>query len=141
MSVEDSRRLTIYRLHDEVKARDERIAELEAEIQGLREGERFYRKRCDELQAIQSRMRDPERQMVCDILANGLPRDKAGIGNYKQAARMPVCKGYLCPDDLARVLHGKHDITLVQISRTVSTGEHGPSFHIPIYIDPPEGKG
>lgn len=31
----------------------------------------FYKRRCDELQRIQSKMRDPERQMVCEILANG----------------------------------------------------------------------
>lgn len=53
-----------------------RIAELEDSV-------RFFAIRCEELQEIQSRMRDPERQMVCDILANGKPRDKAGIGEYK----------------------------------------------------------
>lgn len=57
----------------------QRIAALEAEL-------RFYKKRCDELQKIQHRMRDPERQMVCDILANGLPRDKAGMGDYGTSA-------------------------------------------------------
>lgn len=31
----------------------------------------FYKKRCDLLQACQSHMRDPERALVCDILANG----------------------------------------------------------------------
>ncbi|NCA73123.1 MAG: hypothetical protein EOM91_24345 [Sphingobacteriia bacterium] len=31
----------------------------------------FYRGRCDLLQAQQARMRDPERTLVCDILANG----------------------------------------------------------------------
>jgi hypothetical protein len=31
----------------------------------------FYKKRCDNLQKIQSQMRDPERKWVCDILANG----------------------------------------------------------------------
>lgn len=53
-----------------------------ARIATLGSSELFYRRRCNELQEIQSRMRDPERQMVCDILANGLPRDKAGIGSY-----------------------------------------------------------
>lgn len=42
----------------------------------------FYRARCNALQDIQSRMRDPERQMVCDILANGQDRETAGIGQY-----------------------------------------------------------
>lgn len=31
----------------------------------------FYKRRCQELQRVQSMMRDPERKMVCDILANG----------------------------------------------------------------------
>lgn len=31
----------------------------------------FYKRRCDALQAIQNKMRDPERKAVCDILANG----------------------------------------------------------------------
>lgn len=31
----------------------------------------FYKRRCDLLQSIQTRMRDPERTMVCDVLANG----------------------------------------------------------------------
>ena len=48
----------------------------------LANSEEFYRKRCEELQKNQNRMRDPERQMVCDILANGKPRDAAGIGEY-----------------------------------------------------------
>ena len=31
----------------------------------------WFRQRCDALQAAQKHMRDPERKMVCDILANG----------------------------------------------------------------------
>ena len=31
----------------------------------------FYKKRCELLQSCQSTMRDPERTVVCDILANG----------------------------------------------------------------------
>ena len=61
---------------DQIEAQQARIAELEDSV-------RFFAIRCEELQEIQSRMRDPERQMVCDILANGKPRDKAGIGEYK----------------------------------------------------------
>lgn len=30
----------------------------------------FYRKRCELLEKVQKYMRDPERQIVCDILAN-----------------------------------------------------------------------
>ena len=43
---------------------EKRISELEASV-------RFYCARCDMLIREQSRMRDPERQIVCDILANG----------------------------------------------------------------------
>lgn len=31
----------------------------------------FYKRRCEALQAVQDKMRDPERKAVCDILANG----------------------------------------------------------------------
>lgn len=42
----------------------------------------FYRRRVEAMQQWQSRMRDPERTVVCDILANGftldppVPRDR-----------------------------------------------------------------
>ena len=38
----------------------------------------FYRKRVDALQKAQSKMRDPERTMVCDILGNGFLYDPKG---------------------------------------------------------------
>lgn len=38
----------------------------------------FYKRRCDALQSWQSKMRDPERTIVCDILANGFTLDPAG---------------------------------------------------------------
>ena len=40
----------------------------------------WYERRCSALQEQQSKMRDPERTIVCDILANGavLPPDYAG---------------------------------------------------------------
>lgn len=43
----------------------------EAELESLRSSLEFYKKRCDLLQQWQSKMRDPERTIVCDILANG----------------------------------------------------------------------
>jgi hypothetical protein len=67
---------------ENLNVQDGVIAGLQEEISALTEKASFYARRCKELQAIQSRMRDPERQMVCDILANGLPRDKAGVGAY-----------------------------------------------------------
>ena len=50
------------------------------EIGELRSSVEFYKCRCEELQRWQSSMRDPERTVVCDILANGqtLPASHAG---------------------------------------------------------------
>jgi len=40
----------------------------------------FYRKRCELLQKVQKYMRDPERTIVCDILANNsLLPDPSGV--------------------------------------------------------------
>lgn len=43
----------------------------DAESSKLRSSLDFYKRRVDELQSAQAQMRDPERMMVCDILANG----------------------------------------------------------------------
>lgn len=43
----------------------------EVEIERLRAEVAFYKRRCELLQATQHLMRDPERTVVCDILANG----------------------------------------------------------------------
>jgi hypothetical protein len=42
------------------------------EIADLKQSLDFYKKRCELLQKYQSKMRDPERKTVCDILANGI---------------------------------------------------------------------
>ena len=49
----------------------DRLEAAEKERDDLRESEKWYRRRCDLLQEQQSKMRDPERTIVCDILANG----------------------------------------------------------------------
>lgn len=49
----------------------ERFYEETARIEKLEQSVEFYKSRCDELQRVQKRMRDPERKLVCDILANG----------------------------------------------------------------------
>jgi hypothetical protein len=46
---------------------------LNAQIKDLKSSLDFYKRRCNAIQKIQSRMRDPERQAVCEILANGAP--------------------------------------------------------------------
>ena len=45
--------------------------EREKELDKLKSSLDFYKRRCEALQSCQSSMRDPERTMVCDILANG----------------------------------------------------------------------
>lgn len=64
----------------------EALGDRKLEPEVLRELERlefqvsFYRSRCEALQSWQSSLRDPERMIVCDILANGfaLARESAG---------------------------------------------------------------
>ncbi len=53
----------------------------EKEIKDLRSSLDFYQRRCEALQSWQSKMRDPERTIVCDILANGFTLDPAFAGN------------------------------------------------------------
>ena len=66
------------------------VAALEAEVERLTRSRDFYRSRCDKLQAVQHHMRDPERQMVCDILANGMTYEEAfGHPRTATTAAMP----------------------------------------------------
>lgn len=57
------------------------------ELEELRQSVAFYKRRCDALQEWQSKMRDPERTIVCDVLANGctLPPEHAG-DRYKTSS-------------------------------------------------------
>ena len=45
--------------------------ELVRHCKKLHSSERFYRQRCELLEREQKHMRDPERVLVCDVLANG----------------------------------------------------------------------
>lgn len=47
-------------------------AELRKRIKSLAHSEQFYHRRVHLLEQVQSRMRDPERTLVCDVVANGL---------------------------------------------------------------------
>lgn len=69
--------------------------ELQKEIDKLRQSLEFYKRRCDVLQEWQSKMRDPERTIVCDVLANGhtLPPEAAG-DRYKVAPVQAVPDGW-----------------------------------------------
>ena len=54
------------------------FAQLEAMVGEQEQSLAFYKRRCDALQQWQSKMRDPERTIVCDILANGCTLEPAG---------------------------------------------------------------
>ena len=58
-------------------------------LRRLDHSESFYRRRCEALQAWQSSMRDPERVIVCDILANGFTLDQPFAGD-RYAGLMPA---------------------------------------------------
>jgi len=52
--------------------RDKMIQELQTEYKDLQHSLDSYKKRCELIQKYQSKMRDPERKIICDILANGV---------------------------------------------------------------------
>lgn len=55
-------------------------SDLLKEINKLEKSLQFYKTRCEHLQKVQKYMRDPERQIVCDILANNnLLPDPSGV--------------------------------------------------------------
>lgn len=51
------------------------IDRLKAQVAELESKAHFYKRRCDAIQNWQGHMRDPERTVVCDILANGFTLD------------------------------------------------------------------
>ena len=53
-----------------IKIDTEIIEYLETQVAKLEASRDFYRSRCELLQQTQKYMRDPERTIVCDILAN-----------------------------------------------------------------------
>lgn len=56
---------------DDVAELQEQVGDLQAKLASERRKREFYSRRCEALQAAQVGMRDPERKMVCDVLANG----------------------------------------------------------------------
>lgn len=67
--------MTAEKLHDKSDIAAE-LAHRDIEIKQLAQSCAFYQRRCNALQAVQSKMRDPERKVVCDILANGFTEVK-----------------------------------------------------------------
>lgn len=62
-----------------------KIAELEERLGIALSSRDFYKRRVEALQQWQSSMRDPERIIVCDIIANGCTLEPAG-DRYKSKA-------------------------------------------------------
>ena len=58
-----------------------KVTDMSNEIAHMRSSCEFYKRRCEALQRWQSSMRDPERTVVCDILANGFTLDQANAGD------------------------------------------------------------
>ncbi len=56
---------------DALDRAERKIQRLSGQMETLQASRNFYALRCEALQAIQSKMRNPERKAVCDILANG----------------------------------------------------------------------
>ena len=50
--------------------RSSEIRDHQKHIKRLEDSVSFYKRRCELLQTVQHQMRDPERTIVCDILAN-----------------------------------------------------------------------
>ena len=66
--------------------------ELFKEIENLQKHLNFYKTRCELLQQVQKYMRDPERTIVCDIIANNsLLPDPEGT-RYGQDLQPPISK-------------------------------------------------
>lgn len=63
--------------------------EREQELADLRSSLDFYRRRVELLQTWQQRMRDPERTIVCDIIANGQTLPDADGSRYGAAPPAP----------------------------------------------------
>jgi hypothetical protein len=72
----------IKKIEDLIQERDDARASLD-----------FYKRRADALQQWQSKMRDPERTIVCDILANGCTLEPAGDRYTPPTAQPAVQEG------------------------------------------------
>ena len=76
----------------------------------------WYKHRCNNLQAAQKNMRDPERTMVCDILANGaLLHDGSGL---VAAARYAVKEEHLASEG-QKVIADSSELLSIEGNRRV----------------------
>lgn len=86
----------------------------------------FYRRRVEALQTWQSKMRDPERTIVCDIIANGRTLEPAG-GRYEQPAH-PLTDEQIEPIAIDVLGHGapcKEDMELFAKTVRAIEAKHG----------------
>jgi hypothetical protein len=86
LTVPSDRQLDIDGLVAAIKAMKELK---DKEVMRVEVQKNFYLKRCDLLQKFQKGMRDPERTLICDILANGtlLPDDGVRYGDILKKAK------------------------------------------------------
>lgn len=80
-----------WKMADHCKGREDVT---EAALRVVAESREWYRHRMDMLARLQKRMRDPERQLVCDILANGqlLPDPKGKRYGFPTTGNDHFCK-------------------------------------------------
>lgn len=84
------------------------IDDVGVELERMIASRDFYARRVDALQAVQSTMRDPERKMVCDILANGETYEKPATPASASEAVPVVCPGCGCEAGVAHAPYWNH---------------------------------
>jgi NTP pyrophosphatase (non-canonical NTP hydrolase) len=57
--------------HSDAFTKEACVKIIHTALERLERSRDFYKRRCDALQRVQGKMRDPERKWICDILANG----------------------------------------------------------------------
>ena len=97
--------------HDRAIAKYERDAhdDLSNARKELNTSRQFYQRRFDLLQKEQRRMREPERTLVCDILANGaLLPDPLGVRYRRSDTQRPLAIEASPPQPSANAISLKH---------------------------------
>ena len=92
----------MFKQRDRIAQQDQELKDLGKALQEARETIARYSKKCMTLQKEQKKMRDPERQIVCDILANGFtmqrvpekepPKDEPELWICPNVGASPDCK-------------------------------------------------
>lgn len=67
--------------------------EMQKQLSDALNSAEFYKRRVDALQKWQSKMRDPERTIVCDIIANGCTLEPEGDRYTAAPAPQPAVSG------------------------------------------------